>query len=417
MKNRLLWLLPLASILILVILATAFYPAYNPNTKNVPIAILNKDEGTEIQNKSTNIGDTLSKSLTNSSNETIKWVKIKNQEELRKGFKEGEYVGAIIIDNNFSEDALSSSRHIIVEEKQKEEAKKVENANLSTSQIEKINEQQNNQKNTKSKQANIEIIVKQGSNGQVATIAQQTLNKVTDNMNNQISNQNVNVLKKNDINVPTSKFEELKNPIKVNSKTLNEYKEHQGNGNASSAMFTPIWFSSMIIAILSFTIFRDTKPFSTTKDSLNLWFKMITSILLAAFMGGFIYVGFTGEILNFNFNDPLLTSIYISISILGFSCLILGVMVWLGFTAMPLFVLLLFFSLQSVMMPKAMIPEFYHFYILPWNPFYHYVTALKSVLYETSNLQINGAVSMFIGFAIFGITSLYLALKTKKTIK
>ena len=34
----------------------AFYPAYNPKPKDLPIGILNEDKGTTIQDKNVNIG-------------------------------------------------------------------------------------------------------------------------------------------------------------------------------------------------------------------------------------------------------------------------------------------------------------------------------------------------------------------------
>lgn len=42
--------------IILVIFSLAFYPAYNPKPKDLPIGILNEDKGTTIQDKNVNIG-------------------------------------------------------------------------------------------------------------------------------------------------------------------------------------------------------------------------------------------------------------------------------------------------------------------------------------------------------------------------
>ncbi|MDN8760749.1 phage infection protein, partial [Staphylococcus aureus] len=72
--------------------------------------------------------------------------------------------------------------------------------------------------------------------------------------------------------------------------TLNKVKDHQGNGNAASAMFTPIWFSAMITAVLSFFAFKNRKKLTSHKD--KLWFtsKVILSVTIAAFAGAFAYV-------------------------------------------------------------------------------------------------------------------------------
>lgn len=63
MSNRKLWIVPLITVTILLILATAFYPAYNPKPNNVPMAIVNLDKGTHIQDKEINIGKKLTEKL------------------------------------------------------------------------------------------------------------------------------------------------------------------------------------------------------------------------------------------------------------------------------------------------------------------------------------------------------------------
>ena len=47
-KSKLLWFAPLAAILLLVIFALAFYPAFNPKPKQIPIAVVNNDKGVDI---------------------------------------------------------------------------------------------------------------------------------------------------------------------------------------------------------------------------------------------------------------------------------------------------------------------------------------------------------------------------------
>lgn len=51
LKNKQIWIIPIMTMLILVLLATAFYPAYNPKPKEVPMAIVNLDTGTQVQGK------------------------------------------------------------------------------------------------------------------------------------------------------------------------------------------------------------------------------------------------------------------------------------------------------------------------------------------------------------------------------
>lgn len=416
LKKKLVWLIPIAVVLILMILATAFYPAYNPKPKNIPIAILNEDKGVEVQGNSTNIGKNLEDNLKLSDNKTLKWEAVKNRNELEQGLKDNKYIGAIVFEKDFSKHAISHAQSKIMTEKQHEVKEKIKSGELSPQQVKAMQAKMGNgdQEIPKPKQAHIETFINQGSNGQVSNIAQQALSKITENLNNQISKQNVELLAKNQIDLPSKQFNQFVNPVEVETTTLNKVKDHQGNGNAASAMFTPIWFSAMITAVLSFFAFKNREKLTSHKD--KLWFtsKVILSVTIAAFAGAFAYVYYTGSVLNFNFNHPLDTAIFIAIAILGFALLILGLMVWIGFGAIPIFILYLFFTIQAVMLPKVMVPKFYQDYILPWNPFYHYVNTLKELLYTSTNLTMNGTVWMFIAFIIFGLISLVSAVYVKK---
>src|SRR5699024_12627169 len=73
-KNKLLWLAPIAAILIFVIFSVAFYTAFNPKPKDIPIAIVNYDKGVDMQGKNINIGKNLEDKLLDSNSNKIKWI-------------------------------------------------------------------------------------------------------------------------------------------------------------------------------------------------------------------------------------------------------------------------------------------------------------------------------------------------------
>lgn len=86
-KSKLLWLTPIAIILLLMLFAIAFYPAFNPKPKDMPIAIVNHDKGTSIQGKKMNIGDKLEDKLLDSDSKAIKWVKVDSEKDAKKAWK------------------------------------------------------------------------------------------------------------------------------------------------------------------------------------------------------------------------------------------------------------------------------------------------------------------------------------------
>ena len=57
-KSKLLWLAPIAVILLSVIFSLAFIQ-FNPKPKQLPIAVVNNDKGVDIQGNKVNIGKKL----------------------------------------------------------------------------------------------------------------------------------------------------------------------------------------------------------------------------------------------------------------------------------------------------------------------------------------------------------------------
>ncbi len=83
-KNKLLWIAPIATMIILVIFSLAFYPAYNPKPKDLPIGILNEDKGTTIQDKNVNIGKKLEDKLLDSDSNKINGLRLIVKKILKK---------------------------------------------------------------------------------------------------------------------------------------------------------------------------------------------------------------------------------------------------------------------------------------------------------------------------------------------
>lgn len=93
-------------------------------------------------------------------------------------------------------------------------------------------------------------------------------------------------------------------------------------------------------------------------------------------------------------------------------------MVWLGMKSIPLFFILMFFSMQMVTLPKQMLPKGYQHYAYDWNPFTHYATSLKELIYLNHQIEFSTTIWMLIGFMIFGaISSLVAALVRKHSTK
>lgn len=411
-KSKLLWLTPIAIILLLMLFAIAFYPEFNPKPKDMPIAIVNHDKGTSIQGKKMNIGDKLEDKLLDSDSKAIKWVKVDSEKDAKKGMENEKYYGAAIFEKDFSKHAMSKTQKVVMDSKKAEMKEKVESGEIPAQQAQMMAKKMGNQ-SVDVKQAQLKTIVSQGSSLQGSQMATNVLSGMGDNINKQITKQSLQTLEKQNVKVDAKDINSVTNPVKVDNEKINKVKDHQGGGNAPFLMFMPIWMGSIVISVLLFFAFR-------TSGNIKIAHRLIASVgqivftAIAAFAGSFAYVYFMGGALGFDFDHPNRVAIFVALAIMGFVGLILGTMTWLGMKSVPIFFLAMFFSMQMVMLPKQMLPKFYQHYIVDWNPFVHYATSLKEIIYMNHHIELNSTMWMLIGFMIFGAVSSLLAAAIRK---
>lgn len=415
-KNKLLWIAPIATMIILVIFSLAFYPAYNPKPKDLPIGILNEDKGTTIQDKNVNIGEKLEDKLLDSDSNKIKWVKVDSEKDLEKDLKDQKIFGVAIIDKDFSKDAMSKTQKVVMDSKKEEMQQKVASGEIPPQVVQQMKQKMGNQQ-VEVKQAKFKTIVSEGSSLQGSQIASAVLTGMGDNINAQITKQSLETLTSQNVKVNAADINGLTNPVKVDNEKLNKVKDHQAGGNAPFLMFMPIWIGSIVTSILLFFAFR-------TSNNIVVQHRIIASIgqmifaVVAAFAGSFAYIYFMQGVQGFDFDHPNRIAIFVAFAILGFVGLILGVMVWLGMKSIPIFFILMFFSMQLVTLPKQMLPESYQKYVYDWNPFTHYATSVRELLYLNHHIELNSTMWMFIGFMIFGaVSSLVSAIVRKHSTK
>ncbi|HDM8585776.1 TPA: YhgE/Pip domain-containing protein [Staphylococcus aureus] len=415
-KNKLLWIAPIATMIIWVIFSLAFYPAYNPKPKDLPIGILNEDKGTTIQDKNVNIGKKLEDKLLDSDSNKIKWVKVDSEKDLEKDLKDQKIFGVAIIDKDFSKDAMSKTQKVVMDSKKEEMQQKVASGEIPPQVVQQMKQKMGNQQ-VEVKQAKFKTIVSEGSSLQGSQIASAVLTGMGDNINAQITKQSLETLTSQNVKVNAADINGLTNPVKVDNEKLNKVKDHQAGGNAPFLMFMPIWIGSIVTSILLFFAFR-------TSNNIVVQHRIIASIgqmifaVVAAFAGSFVYIYFMQGVQGFDFDHPNRIAIFVAFAILGFVGLILGVMVWLGMKSVPIFFILMFFSMQLVTLPKQMLPESYQKYVYDWNPFTHYATSVRELLYLNHHIELNSTMWMFIGFMIFGaVSSLVSAIVRKHSTK
>ena len=236
-EKKLLFLIPIAAILVAFIFSLIVIPMVFSSPKEVKIAIINYDEGIQTPNGEINIGKEMVNQITKVES-PIKWVEANNE----KGFENKEYYAALVIPKDYS---------------------KVQ-ASLKT----------DNPTSPK-----LQIIVDQGRDLTLANMTENVLNELTNNLNKKVQGELIGIEK-------ISK-EILIEPISVEIKYLNKIGDDLANGNAHRVLFLITWIVTLVSSVLMYVYISKTT--GKTKKEINI--KKLTKVLYGALAS--IIVGFT----------------------------------------------------------------------------------------------------------------------------
>lgn len=372
LKNKLAWLSPTIALAVIFLFSLTLFPTVQPQPKNLPIAIVNEDQGVEIPNQpALNMGQTIVEMIQKSSKTTkepvVKWVKVKSKEEVLTGLDHQEYYAAFVIPEDFS-------------------AKQASLRTPSPSSPE------------------VQIYINQGMNTAASTMAGQLLNGVVDNMNQTVRAQLLKGFEAQGITLTVDQAAHLATPITKIVTNVNEIGKHSANGNAPVSLFQPLWMASMAGAVILF-IAASKMAIRTRKETLvtvvgQILFGAVGSVVIGF---GFTWIadGMVGLHIP-NFTD---TALFLTIAAFSFILMISAVLSLTGLRGIPIFVLLLFFGAPLLAMAPEMMPPFYRDWIYSWLPMRFMVDGLRELLFFGKGLSWGTPVSalVWIGLVSMGV--------------
>ncbi|QWU45761.1 YhgE/Pip domain-containing protein [Bacillus sp. NP247] len=375
-KNKLLLLSPVIALLIVFIFSLTLFPSVQPQPKNLPIAIVNEDQGVEIPNQpKMNMGqtivDTMKKTSKSDEEPAVKWVEVKNKEAVQKGLNNKEYYAALVIPKEFS----------------------AKQASLRTPQP---------------SSPEVEIFINQGMNTAASTMAGQILNGVVDNMNNTVRTQLLDGFKAKGATLTTDQASNLVTPIAKKVTNVNEVGKNSANGNSPISLFQPLWIASLASAAIIF-IAISKMPVGTRKENFVLKLKQILAGAIAALVIGFGLTWIADGMVGLNISNVTDTALFLSITAFSFFLMISAVLSLVGLNGIGLFALLLFFGAPLLSLAPEMLSPFYQDWIYSWLPMKFMIEGLREIFFFGKGLSWSTPVTVLVWI---GVVSMVIVLIT-----
>jgi YhgE/Pip-like protein len=364
LKNKLLIGSPIIAFVIIFIFSLTLFPSVQPQPKNLPIAIVNEDEGVEIPNQpKMNMGQTIVEMIEKSSASTkdeepaVKWVKVKSVKEVQKGLDNQKYYAAMIIPKDFSS----------------------KQASLRT---------------PAPSAPELQIFINQGMNTASATMAGQILNGVVDNMNNTVRQQVLDGFEKQGATITVKQAASLAAPIQKIVTNVNEIGTNSANGNSPISLFQPLWIACLASAAILF-ISVSKIPIATQKESLMTKTKQMVMGAIVSLIIGFGLTWIARGMVGLTIPDYFDTAIFLTITSFSFILMILAVLSLVGIKGIPVFALLLFFGAPLLAMAPEMMSPFYRDWIYSWLPMRFMIEGLRRLFFFGEGLSWNTVSVLF----------------------
>lgn len=336
LKNKFVWLPILVALFIGAYFSITAIPSTHMKVNDLPIAIVNEDQGTTGKNLTKQI---TTKNSSNSSKMSIKWTVFNSQEDLLKEMNKEKYYGAIVIPKNFPSNLQS----------------------LMT---------------PNPKKAKLKIIINQGMGTTITTQVNTALTEMTHQINTALGKQLLQTLSKKMPAIPAEMASNLTNPLTIETEKINKTGD-LANGGAH--FFQSVWLGCLGTSMLLGFAFSKIK-FKSLREKFSALGVQLLSAIISSFVIGYGVIYLQSTILNVTIPNFTLLGLFLSLCAFSFIIFINGVESWVGLISIPVFMLLLFFAAPLLTAIPESLNGFYST-LSNWLPMSYMYRGVKSIMY------------------------------------
>ncbi|MEW4282750.1 YhgE/Pip domain-containing protein [Priestia koreensis] len=343
LKQKMVWLGLLGIAVAVAIFTFAFMGSTtNPVPKDLPIAMVVEDAGSKTpDNKLINLGKRIEKSLGSMGELPVKWGIEASEEDARQKMDERKYYATIVLPEDLTANVMSLP---------------TEKANI----------------------PEVKILINEGMNYTGATASKQMLEGIIMKMNNQVQQMMYAQIGKQTNVITINQAKLLANPIRTEEERMNKVGERSGNGNLPTMLTQTLWLTTFISSMILFVAMR---KITHTKPRLSsIAAQLVTGLLFVGVISA-VMLTIATSVLNANITDVLSLSVFVFFVGYMFFLLQNALLNWIGFAAAPIFLLLFFFSMPILSLPKEFLPSLTNDLLYSWVPFRFSVDGMRSLLF------------------------------------
>lgn len=343
-RQKILWLGFIGVAVVVMVFGLAMMGSVlGAKPKNIPVALVIEDKAVTLPDGSElHIGAAIKEKLLANKALPIVWHEAATEAEARTGLDRQDYYGAFILPEDLSAGIASFATG-------------------------------------EPKPATVKVIGNEGMNAQASTAVKQVLGQVSRMLSAELSGQLLSQAEAKSSVMPVSAAKAMLSPFAVSEETVHPVGLNNASGNAPGMLTQIMWIGSLVVSIILALTGRKAKESGARRVGVHAVQLIIGAIFVSLVSGYLVWMAHSwyGMVVV----DVSNTWFMLLLSGIAFFAIQLTLLSWLGMPAMPVLVLLMFFSLPVVNMAPEFLSQTTQDWLYAWTPFRFVASSLRDSMY------------------------------------
>ncbi|WP_256759574.1 DUF3533 domain-containing protein [Cohnella sp. WQ 127256] len=344
-KQKILWIGIVIVMVVLIVFGVAMMGSVlGTKPKDLPVALVVLDQPADLPTGGAlAVGEMIQEKLMGNTQLPIAWKTVGSEEEARAGLDEHEYYGALIIPANLSSSLLSLA-------------------------------------SSAPQPATVQVIANEGMNMQAATVVKQVLGQAMKGVGLELSKQLlVQLGQQTGGQVQVSVAQALLTPFEVQEESVHPVGGNNASGSAPGLLTQIMWMGSLVTAMILFLTNQKTKVAVARRLSIKA-IQTATGLIIVGAASGFL-VWMAKSWYGMELSHVVDTWLILWLGGAVFFLIQSTLLNWIGYPAMGILVLLMFFSMPVLNMAPEFLSQTTQDWIYSWTPLRFVSGGLREVMY------------------------------------
>ncbi|WP_235427042.1 YhgE/Pip domain-containing protein [Cohnella kolymensis] len=344
LKQKFLWIGVIAAFVVLMVFGVAMMGSVlGAKPKDIPVALVVLDKPADLPiGGQLAVGNLIKDKLLAMDQLPVDWKVVDSEAEAREGLDQQKYYGALLLPGDLSSGVLSIQ-------------------------------------SPSPQPATVKIIANEGMNTAAATAVRTILQQGTKLISLELSKQVLAVVGKQMNQIPVSAAQALLTPFQVQEETVHPVAANNAGGSAPGMLTQIMWIGSLVTSIFMFLAAQQSFTAGVRKLPV-LALQSVIGVAIIGAVSGFL-VWMASSWYGMELAHAVDTWLFLWLVGAAFVMLQSSLLSWMGFPAMGILVLLMFFSLPLINLAPEFLPQATHDWLYSWIPFKFATSGLREVMY------------------------------------